>query len=226
MKKYIAITILLFMLQSCQTDCTDDYEMKVLVEIFDDLVEEMGALDGYKTPPPPLLSTSDSNNNIYDTIEYLREVDKVQANRKMKDTVLVIAVLDTLFSCINENLDIEYIKEQLTNQDYIEVLDTMRTTSIISQPLNISKIRKSERFTLKYYSEFPQGIKIWEREKYDFLFSGVLEISRIYFDAKKQFGLLYSSYICGRLCGEGAIICIHKIKDKWVIEKKILLWVS
>ena len=42
------------MLQSCQTDCTDDYEMKVLVEIFDDLVEEMGALDGYKTPPPPL----------------------------------------------------------------------------------------------------------------------------------------------------------------------------
>lgn len=229
MKRYFIVMILLIGLQSCRADGVDDYEMEVLIEVFDDLIEEMGALSEFESPPPPPIPIFDNNNNVigYDTAEYKKAIDEVEKeNRKMRDTTLVIAVFDTLFTCYSKDLNVKHIKSQLTEQGYIEAFNAAENHLIISRPLDLSKIGNRERFTLKYYSEFPEGMKIWERENYDFLFSGILEISRIYFDTTNQFGLFYSSYTCGRLCGEGVIICIRKINDKWTIEKKILLWVS
>ncbi|WP_291529220.1 hypothetical protein [Bacteroides sp. UBA939] len=229
MRKYFIAIILLIGGQSCKVNNNVDYEMKVLTEIFDSLIEEMGVLSQFEIPPPPEMLIFDDNNNIigYDTVGYKKENAEIEnKNRKMRDTTFVIAVVDTLFPCHNEDLDMKYIKSQLPEQGYVEALNAMKNYSIVSLPLNLSKIGKRERLTLKYYSEFPKGVKIWEIENYDFLFSGVLEISRIYFDTTNQFGLLYSSYTCGRLCGEGLIICICKINGKWIIEKKISLWVS
>lgn len=45
--------MLLIGIQSCRTDNVDEYEMKVLIEIFDDLVEEIGVLGEQEIPPPP-----------------------------------------------------------------------------------------------------------------------------------------------------------------------------
>ena len=53
MKKYFIVMILLMGVQSCRTDSADGYEMKVLIEIFDDLVEEMGVLGEQEVPPLP-----------------------------------------------------------------------------------------------------------------------------------------------------------------------------
>lgn len=144
----------------------------------------------------------------------------------MKDTTLVIAVFDTLFTCYNLDLNIENIEKQLPELSYIDALNALKDSSIVSQPLNLSELESKKNIKLKYYSEFPKGFKIWKRENYDFLFSGVLRMSRIYFDKKKQVGLFYCSYACGRLCGEEAIICIRKISNRWSIEKTILLSVS
>mgnify|MGYP003212102093 FL=1 len=228
MKKYFIVMILLIGVQSCRADSADGYEMKVLIEILDDLVEEMGVLGEQEVPPLPSILVFDNNNAIgYDTTEYKKKLDGIKTrDRNIGDSIWVIAVFDSLISCLNENLNIESVREQLPGRGYIEAFNAMKNPSITGQPLDLSKIGKREEFTLKYYSEFPEGFQIWERENYDFLFSGILEVSRIYFDRKRQFGLLYSSYVCDRLCGEGAIICIHKIDDKWVIDKKILLWVS
>ena len=221
--------MLLIGLQSCRTDSVDGYEMKVLNEIFDSLIEEMGTLSEFESPPPTKIQFFDDNNNVigYDTVRYKKKIDEVEkGNSKMRDTTFVIAVFDTLFTCYDKKMDVKYIQNQLIEQGYIEAFNTMKNHSIISNPLNLSEIGNRKRVTLKYYSEFPRGSKIWERENYGFLFSCILEISRINFDAKKQFGIFYFSYICGRLCGEEAIICIRKINNKWTIEKKILLGVS
>lgn len=48
----------------------------------------------------------------------------------MRDTTFVIAVFDTLFTCYNLNLDIEYIGKQLMEPDYIEALNSMNKHSI------------------------------------------------------------------------------------------------
>ena len=209
--------MLLIGVLSCRTDRTDDYEIKVFNEIFDNLVEEMGAI--------PFL---DNNNPmVYDTAGYDKKIIEIEReNKKMRDTTFVIAVFDTLFTCYNLNLDIEYIGKQLMEPDYIEALNSMNKHSIKSHLLNLSEIENRKRFILKYTSEFPKGFEIWERENYNFLFSGTLRMSRIYFDKEKRVGLIYCSYACGRLCGEEVIICIRKINDKWAIDKTILLGVS
>lgn len=216
--------LLLIGVQSCRIDRTDGYEMKVFHEIFDDLVEEMGALSSFEIPPPPPIP----NNPIaYDTVGYDQKIVEIERkNRKMRDTTFVIAVFDTLFTCCNLNLDVEYIGKQLIEPGYTEALNSMNKQSIQSCPLDLSKIENRKRFILKYTSEFPEGFKIWERENYNFLFSGILRMSRIYFDKEKRVGLFYCSYACGRLCGEETIICIRKINKKWIIEKEISLGVS
>ena len=226
MKKCFIVMVLLIGVLSCRTNRVDSYEMKVFNEIFDNLVEEMGALSSFEIPPPiPFL---DNNNPIaYDTVGYDKKIVEIERkNRKMRDTTFVIAVFDTLFTCDNLNLDVEYIGKQLIEPDYTEALNSMNKQSIQSRPLDLSEIENRKRFILKYTSEFPEGFKIWERENYNFLFSGILRMSRIYFNKEKLVGVFYCSYACGRLCGEEAIICIRKINDKWIIEKNILLGVS
>lgn len=164
---------------------------------------------------------------VYDTVEYDKKNTEIEReNKKKRDTTFVIAVFDTLFTCYNLNLDVEYIGKQLMEPGYIEVFNSTNKHLTQSYPLNLSEIENRKRFILKYTSEFPKGFKIWERENYNFLFSGTLRMSRIYFDKEKRVGLFYCSYACGRLCGEEAIICIRKINDKWTIDKKILLGVS
>ena len=53
--------VLLIGVLSCRTNRVDSYEMKVFNEIFDNLVEEMGALDRFEIPPPPI-PFFDNNN--------------------------------------------------------------------------------------------------------------------------------------------------------------------
>lgn len=220
--------MILLGVQSCLFNSTDDYETKVLAEIFDDLVEEMGVLKSQEVPPPPSISILDNNDTrVHDTDECENKFNRIKAkNGNLRDCIKVIAVCDTLSHCLNEDLNIEWFREYLPDSGYIEAFNSMRDTSITNRSLDLSQIGERKEFILKYRSEFPEGFNIWERENYDFLFLGVLEVSRIYFDKKRQFGLLYSSYVCGKLCGEGAIICIHKIDGKWIIEKNISLWVS
>ena len=146
--------------------------------------------------------------------------------RGKDDADMLYCIECLLFTCDNLNLDVEYIGKQLVEPDYIEALNSMNNRLIQSYPLNLSEIENRKRFILKHSSEFPEGFKIWERENYNFLFSGILRMSRIYFNKEKLVGVFYCSYACGRLCGEEAIICIRKINDKWIIEKNILLGVS
>ena len=225
--KYCIIVMLLIELQSCRIDNTDGSEIKVFNDTFGDLIEEIGALDLLEIPPLPMLFFDNNDAMGYDTVVYNKTVAEIEKeNRRMKDTTLVIAVFDTLFTCYNLDLNIEKNKKQLPELSYIDALNALKDSSIVSQPLNLSELESKKNIKLKYYSEFPKGFKIWKRENYDFLFSGVLRMSRIYFDKKKQVGLFYCSYACGRLCGEEAIICIRKISNRWSIEKTILLSVS
>lgn len=219
--------MLLIGVLSCRIDRAGSYEMKVFNEIFDNLIEEMGALSSFEVPPPPIPFLDNNNPIAYDTAGYDKKIAEIERkNRKMRDTTFVIAVFDTLFPCYNLNLDMNYIGKQLMKPDYIEALNSMNKYSIQNRPLNLSEIENRKRFILKYTSEFPKGFKIWERENYNFLFSGILGMSRIYFDKEKRVGLFYCFYACGRLCGEEVIICIRKINNKWVIDKTILLGVS
>ena len=94
--------LLLIGVQSCRIDRADGYEMKVFNEIFDDLVEVMGALSSFEIPPPPMPFLDNNNPIAYDTVGYDKKIVEIERkNRKMRDTAFVIAVFDTLFTCCN-----------------------------------------------------------------------------------------------------------------------------
>lgn len=207
----------------------EDKEMEVLNEIFVELAYKMGVIDIMRPPPPPPPPIADSNNRICnsDTLGY-HEVIRVFDERikKLKsDTAIVIAIVDSLLS-YDVHKNYEFIKKQLPSPEYIEALDAMTDNSITSRPLDLNQIKNKNGFKLKYYSEFPKEMTIWEEENYDFTFSGIMGISRIYFDNSDLFGLISCSFMCGSLCGNGTIVCIRKIDNKWTVEKTIVLWIS
>ena len=77
------LIVLLIGVLSCRIDKAGSYEMKVFNEIFDNLVEEMGALSSFEIPPPiPFL---DNNNPIaYDTVGYDKKIVEIERkNRKI-----------------------------------------------------------------------------------------------------------------------------------------------
>ena len=55
MKKYLIVIMLLIGVLSCRIDRAGSYDMKVFNEIFDNLIEEMGALSSFEIPPPRML---------------------------------------------------------------------------------------------------------------------------------------------------------------------------
>lgn len=74
--------MLLIGVLSCRTDRTDDYEIKVFNEIFDNLVEEMGALSSFETPPPPIPFLDNNNPMVYDTAGYDKRLLKLKEKIK------------------------------------------------------------------------------------------------------------------------------------------------
>ena len=92
----------------------------------------------------------------------------------------------------------------------------------------IEKIKLNNKFKLKNISEFPKtdNFNLLYELKYDFVFSGILYLSRIQFDEQKQSGVLEGGFsFCGK-CGRWFNIFIKKANNKWVIDKVEGTWVS
>jgi hypothetical protein len=90
--------------------------------------------------------------------------------------------------------------------------------------LDINSIKLNGKFKLKNINKFDRK-NIFET-KYNFNFSGILSVSTIKFDTKKENGILEVGFLCGRLCGYGYTVYIKKAKNKWSIVKMEETWIS
>jgi len=57
-------------------------------------------------------------------------------------------------------------------------------------------------------------------------FAGLISISKIHFDSKKQKGLFSVSYMCGGKCGRGYLVYIEKDNEKWVVKNVEDTWIA
>lgn len=216
-------------LHSCKTNCADDYEMKVLDEIFHDLIQISGAMDLLLPPPSPC--SDNAPESIAEKQRLMERIEKVNNG----EITAVIAVVDSLFA-IHKYVSFDDIKQcsQSTefkkmdfSEQYMAAFKAMENQTIRSHFLNLSNIKNKGIFTLKYESEFPQERNLfWKKGNYNFYLSGLIEISRIYFDSSCQFGVFYCSGMCNPRWGSGQFVFIRKIDNKWIIEKTIELWVA
>ena len=220
--KYTQYLVLVFLIlfSSCSYKHNRRIETIVLNDIFNQLVYEMDISSQTINPPDNL-----GNQFNKDTVNYDVKTDNLEV-KNISNVKSIVAIYDTLFSCYRLNLDLLDIETQLSSENYKDILQELNDSSVINKPIRLLTTDLKENIKLKYLSEFPKNYNIWKKENYNFPFLGILKISRIYFDKKKQFGLFYCSFACGRLCGEEAIICIKMINKTWSIDQIITLSVS
>lgn len=233
-REIISFLILLILISSCEKKTVEfEFEKAVMTEIFPSLVDSI-CVDSRKMLPPPMLGVyvTDKEGHVYQDstkatkvqlIEYRKW--KKERERIEKDTSKVVIAFDPflkkgdfLFSN-NNNLE----KKYPFLETYIEDDDTIK-----AYRFDYEKLKLHNNFKLKNLSEFPKEKfrnEIYDL-KYDFVFSGVLYLSRIQFDKQRRSGILEAGFsYCGR-CGRGFIIFIKKKDAKWVVDKIQRTWIS
>jgi hypothetical protein len=56
--------------------------------------------------------------------------------------------------------------------------------------------------------------------------SGVISFSRVGFDSGMDEAMVYASFVCGGLCGEGWHYTLKKRRGKWEVTSRQMIWVS
>jgi hypothetical protein len=152
------------------------------------------------------------------------------------------------------NLETDSLRNELdTAQLYVLITDSLlevHANYLQSKPENIKSIedginnatllsawkkeivinRKAGRFDLKnllskyHYKYLLQSQ--FRRPKGDVFIAGTFSMSPIFFNKKRDKAFVYSTFVCGSLCGEGRDIYLAKIKGKWEIVGRVSDWVS
>lgn len=231
MKKLLKTTFLLSFLilfTNCEKKVDEvEFEKNVLTEVFPKIVDSI-CVDSRKMDPPPkfgietwkkgkLIKVDTSKVTNEERNKY-QNWEKEQ-NRIDKDTSEIIIGFDQYLLNFGErrvNIESKLLNSNFSNFKF-----------------DYSKIKLNNKFKIKNITEFPKAEKLLlahkvllYEQKYNFVFSGFLEISRIKFDKNKKGGVLEASFAyCGR-CGSGYRIYIKEINGKWLIEKMEDTWIS
>jgi len=124
---------------------------------------------------------------------------------------MVVAIVDSTYS-LNHRAISEFL--EFYGDNSIKAVTTFHEEPY---KINITSLPSSGKIKLIYRSDLP-ATDVW-KVKYDFYLSGIIGFSRIQFDETKNYGVLITSFGCGRLCGFSGLVFIRKAEGKWVIDK-------
>lgn len=230
-REIISVLILLILISSCENKQTElEFEKSVMTEIFPSLVDSICVDCRTMLPPPPMgVSIFDENGNYVRTDstkatkeEKIKYRNWKEALKKIdRDTSKVVIAFETKMKWSHFSLKDDFVK----HFKGIKVIDS-KINQDIEYDFNFKNIRLNNKFELKNLSEFPKERGAIWNTKYNFVFSGVLDFSRIQFDKDKRFGVLDAGFGCGSKFGQGSRIYIKKVNNKWVIDKIQGTWVS
>lgn len=229
MRKFQKITsflILLVLVSSCEKKQTElEFEKSVMTEIFPSLVDSICVDCRILFLPMPLgKSIYDKNDNYIgqDTSNIKVEREKwqkelVKIKNDTSKIIIAFAPVRKIRGDVNSDFEKHFPKIKL----YVpkEEMD-------VEYIFDFKNIKLNNKFELKNLSEFPKERGAIWNTKYNFVFSGVLDFSRIQFDKEKRFGVLDAGFGCGSKFGQGSRIYIKKINNIWVIDKIEGTWVS
>ena len=231
MKKLLKTTFLisfLILFTNCEKKIDEvQFEKNVLTEVFPKIVDSI-CVDSRKMDPPPKFGIETWKNGNIIKVDTSKATNKEriayhnwkkEQKRVDNDTSKIIIGFDQYLLNFGErrvNIESKLLNSNFSNFKF-----------------DYSKIKLNNKFKIKNITEFPKAEKLLlahkvllYEQKYNFVFSGFLEISRIKFDKNKKSGVLESSFAyCGR-CGRGYQIYIKEINGKWIIEKMEDTWIS
>lgn len=112
--------------------------------------------------------------------------------------------LSTIESFRKANIQQAFVGRSLRSPIDYELVDSAQLDSFF---------KKKGEYWLAYYKQYPGG-------------SGLVEWSRVGFNADGTQALFYEGYRCGGLCGTGRYVVMEKKNGSWSIGTDIVVWVS
>lgn len=212
---------LCFLLALSTYSCVDNKKepsQDLYNELFETLIEEVfqDSRKIFIPPRPP-------KNNSEEELEKMEMAFKIaeKKHKKYLDTTqfapLIVVVNDTITSISKSRLN--EIKKTNTN---------FKTSTKSPFKINLDNIKLNKNYILKYKSELKQPIDkmIWneyDKERHLRQYSGVLYLSKIYFNSENSSGFFEAGFSCGKLCSSTYLIFIEKENNKWrIVNKKNL----
>lgn len=226
MKSLYSVMLLLFLLASCQTkENKDKEEENIIIALLPTLIDTACMdLRVYEFRPPVPKSIYDKNHKFIrfdysdlakDSIIFKKRLDSLD-----KDTSTLYVEFNPVLEDVNE----KYKKELFTHFKIKKENGERRNESLTILHQNF---RTKKKFRLRNSLKMPKINKDdGVFSKYGSSFSGSFAISRIYFDKKRNFGVLTAAYYCGSRCGEGFTIFIKKRNEKWIIDQIQDTWIA
>jgi hypothetical protein len=230
--KKIAIILSIIFFTSCKKEMTDlEFEKNVMTEIFPSLIDSTCVDARIFSNPPPRFGKSifDKTGHYIGTDSTKATQEEIKNLKEWKDGVIKIKndtskIIIAFNPVLKRNT--ENVKENFEKYfPKIKILES-KTETNTEYRFEYQKIKLKNKFKIKDISEFPENRDLFWETKRNFIFSGVVDFTRIQFDKTKNFGILDGGYKCGRLCGQGFRIYIKKENNKWVIDKIEGTWIS
>ena len=228
--KYSFIAILTIFICSCKNP-VDNYKLDMdSQEIYNLALDNTTGSDTivrYHLRIPPMRPPLDNGGKI-DKLERLIFQKWQDSMRTILDTteffVVINHKIDTLYNSAITEI-IETITTNKSNLNYKMNGDTSFNETL--RELCNNKLSYDTIVVLKLKTQF--NYKIYSDRSYpkkEFNQIGTLRFSKIAFSNKKDKATIYTSLMCGRLCGTGQILFFEKVNGTWKYSRTWEMWVS
>ena len=206
----------------CDSNSTDE-QVKIYNNILNDLVEHHFYNIYLGVDEENIFKQYASDNP--DTAKIRRNVIQLQ-NKLFNDTVRFCNIyIDTIFSA---NFNKWSYYQSNTGRFQKEIKNIISTFSpngqLVIDSLNSMQSRLSPNDFQLCTSKVLSVTELNDQKNECKI--GIISFSKIFFDKRKNNGLLYYNFRCGGNCGKGELLIIKKIDDRWTIIETIMTWIS
>lgn len=186
-----------------------------------------GISDTIKIDKEKLKSEGIKEYESFNWTKYYKEVDEFEYklnNRKADSARLVVLIGDTLITLKRtKSLNSILTENGFPNNFGVDTTWRSLALKLVDSNMNPNSINLNDiTNTGRYEVENSNNYKSVKGERV----IGYVTFSRVAFNDDLTRGCFYYSFVCGGECGEGAMIFIKKMDNKWIIEGSRQLWIS
>lgn len=175
-------------------------------------------------PLPPQLPNADK----YDSVERMQFTKWQDSLKKILDTAELFVVVNHKIDTLS-NSDIASIQETLSSNknnleykmsgdtSFNEAIRELCNNKLTFDTIDATKLRTQFKYKIYTDREFPKD-KVRQ--------IGTVSFSKVAYSSDRKKSAVYTSFICGGLCGSGQIIFFEKLNGVWKYIKSWDMWVS
>lgn len=186
-----------------------------------------GISDTFKTDKEKLRSDAIKEYESFNWHKYYKQKEEFQYklnNRKADSARLVVLISDTLIT-YKRNKSLSSILTEKGFKNNFNVDTTWRSLALLLVDSNMNPTRINQYEITETGRYELENLYTYQSEKGERVIGNV-KFSRVAFNDDLTKGCFYYSFVCGGECGEGLMIFVKKVDNKWKIEGSRQLWIS